>query len=85
MELKDTVEGMLSKSYEDRFVAELEQVYIRMNKLGDMLAEWDRGELEFEPKSPKVIYDLQLKVMQAYFGVLVSRAEVEGIKYNLEA
>ena len=43
MELKDTVQQMLSEDYRDRFKAEYYQVKIRYDKLVDMLNRWDKG------------------------------------------
>jgi lysozyme family protein len=43
MELKETVEMMLSDDYKERFRAEYNQLDIRCNKLRSMLKRWDSG------------------------------------------
>lgn len=45
MVLEETVEGMLSKDYEERFVAEYQQLLIRYEyeRLKKMLDDWDKG------------------------------------------
>lgn len=85
MNLKETIDLMQSVDYKDRFVAELKQCYIRMDKLDTMLKKYRAGELDFEPTCPIELLEAQLKVMEAYFQILVSRASVEGIEYHLEA
>ena len=79
MDLKDTVEMMLSENYKERFKAEFAQLKIRYVKLKAMLDKWDNGELDFEPTCPRDIYDLQIKGMEVYLDVLSDRAEREGV------
>lgn len=52
MVLEETVEGMLSKDYEERFVAEYQQLLIRYEGLKKMLDNWDKGKLSFIPTCP---------------------------------
>lgn len=47
MELKDTVDMMLSNDYMERLKAEYYQAEIRYYALGKMLSDWDDGELDF--------------------------------------
>ena len=79
MELKDTVDLMLSPDYKDRFKAEFHQLEIRYEKLMAMLDKWDKGELDFTPTCPRNMYDIQVKGMEMYMDVLYDRAELEGI------
>lgn len=79
MELKDTVELMLSEDYRDRFIAEYCQTSIRFLKLTRMVDDWDSGTLDFEPKSDRADLDDQLQAMSDYIDVLYARAEQEGI------
>lgn len=78
MELKDTVDLMLSSSPVDRLRAEYFQLAIRIEKLENMLAEWDQGKLAFKPACPRVTYEMQLMAMKEYKAVLESRAKMEG-------
>lgn len=41
-ELKDTVDGMLSTDYKERFVAEYQQTKIRYEKLKSFATAWKR-------------------------------------------
>ena len=79
MELKDTVDMMLSNSYENRFRAEYYQTKIRYDKLVAMLRKWGKDELEFEPKCNYITLERQCKRMAQYLHILEVRAGREGI------
>lgn len=79
MILSETIEGMLSKDYQERFVAEYQQLVIRYKGLKKMLDNWDRGKLSFVPTCPRSTYNLQIKAMADYIAVLEARAVMEGI------
>lgn len=49
LELKDTVELMLSSDYKDRFKAEYYQAIIRHDKLHAMIKRYEEGTLDFKP------------------------------------
>lgn len=78
--LKETVELMTSSDYRERFVAEYEQLVIRYQGLRNMLDKWDRNELDFTPTCPRSTYNMQIKAMTDYIGVLEARAVMEGIE-----
>jgi len=80
MELKDTIELMQSEDYKDRFKAEYYQIKIRLEKLEAMLEKWDKGELNFTPTCPRMIYDGQLTAMSDYCSALIARAAIEHIE-----
>ena len=80
MELKDTIELMQSEDYKERFKAEYYQVKIRLEKLEAMLDKWDKGELDFTPTCPRMIYDGQVEAMSDYFSALIARAAMEHIE-----
>lgn len=80
MELKETVEMMLSDDYKERFRAEYNQLVIRYNKLKAMLTKWDNGLLNFEPSCNRGLYNFQVRAMADYIAVLESRAQIEGIE-----
>lgn len=80
MELKDTIELMQSEDYMDRFKAEYYQIKIRLEKLEAMLEKWDKGELNFTPTCPRMIYDGQLTSMSDYCSALIARAAMEHIE-----
>lgn len=79
MELKDTVDLMLSSDYKKRFRAEVIQLAVRVQKLQDMLKRWEQGTLDFEPKCPKELLENQLKAMSEYLCVLRIRAGIEDV------
>lgn len=81
-ELKHTAALMRSNDYKERFIAEYLQLKIRVEKLENMLKEWDAGRLNFVPTCPRSIYNDQLDGMKKYLSVLISRAKIESI--NLE-
>lgn len=82
MVLEETVEGMLSKNYEERFVAEYQQLLIRYERLKKMLDDWDKEELSFVPTCPRSTYDLQIKAMNDYRTILEVRAAIENINIS---
>ena len=79
MNLKDTIQAMVSDDYKERFKAEYFQVQLRYNKLVNMLGKWDNGLLEFECDCPRSIYELQREYMEKYMAVLEARARIEGV------
>ena len=78
MELKDTVDMMLSDDYKERLKAEYLQTKIRHEKLQRMLGKWDM--LNFVPLCPKYVLSWQLRVMKGYLEILEERADIEGIE-----
>lgn len=79
MELIDTIEGMTSADYKERFKAEYWQVKIRARKLRDFVIKLKQYQLDIIPKCSHDILEKQLKYMLAYESVLEERAEIEGI------
>lgn len=80
MKLKDTINGMVSEDYKERFIAEFQQLVIRYNGLKSMLEKWDKNELPFVPSCPRSTYNLQITAMTDYIAVLEARAIMEGIE-----
>ena len=80
MELKDTVQDMLSPDYIDRFRAEYRQLKIRAEKLRKMLAKYEADTLDFEPECGYDLLDDQYELMDEYLRILETRAEIEGIE-----
>lgn len=80
-DLEQTVEGMLSDNYKERFIAEYQQVALRRDKLQAMVDKWDDPtvELGFTPTCPRSTYYLQLRSMNDYIAVLEARAVMEGV------
>ena len=80
IELKDTVEMMVSDDYKKRFVAEYTQLMIRYKKLYAVLEKYAADKLDFKPTCPIEILYEQLDHMEAYLNVLETRAKYEGIE-----
>ena len=79
-ELKDTFDLMVSDDYKKRFVAEYAQLKIRYKKLYAVLEKHAADKLDFKPTCPIEILYEQLDHMEAYLGVLETRAKYEGIE-----
>lgn len=79
MELKDTVDLMLSDDYKERFKAEYYQTKIRYTKLHNMLVRYEAGILDFEPTCDMKIFTKQLSFMGQYLYTLEVRAQMENI------
>ena len=79
--LNETVDGMCSTDYKERFVAEYNQLVIRYRGLKNMLDKWDRNELDFTPTCPRSTYNLQIKAMTDYIDELEARAAMENIDF----
>ena len=79
MELKDTIEMMVSVDYKERFKAEYLQLKIRINGLRNMLKKYKAGTLTFKPSCSYDLLNGQLKSMEMYATYLEERAEIEGI------
>lgn len=79
MILAETVNGMVSEDYKERFIAEYQQLVIRYNGLKNMLDKWDKNELPFTPTCPRSTYNMQIKAMTEYIAVLEARAVMEKI------
>ena len=80
MQLKDTVELMLSDDYKDRFKAEYYQTKIRYDKLHKMIVKYEAGTLEFTPNTPIDILKKQAAAMGSYLYNLEVRAQIEGVQ-----
>lgn len=80
MELKDTVEMMLSSDYKERFKAEYWQLKIRYDKLQKMVDNWDN--LDFTPTCPYSTYAHQLIAMEDYLMRLRYRAVLEEVELD---
>ena len=83
MELRDTVDMMLSDNYKERFCAEYYQTKLRYKKLKSFndkieIAHLGKGK---EPKHdcPYSLLRIQQKIMEEYLHILEIRAEIEDI------
>ena len=85
LELKDTVELMLSEDCKDRFEAECMQLEIRIEKLGAMLNKLRAGTLNFKPSSPIELFEWQLLSMKMYLGLLKDKKAFESAENTKES
>lgn len=79
MDLKDTIDDMLSTDYKRRFKAEYHQIAIRVFKLQHMLNKYRDNKLDFEPTCPYECLYEQLIYMKNYMECLEARAVMEDI------
>lgn len=83
MELKDTIEGMTSADYKERFKAEYYQTKIRYEKLKNFCNRIEVAELmDTEPPKhdcPLALLREQQRFMGMYLSELEKRAIIEGI------
>lgn len=80
MELKDTVNMMLSDDYKQRFIAEYVQISIRRSKLAQVIEDARNGCCKFNLSSDVPIYFAQIAAMDTYMHILQKRAADENIK-----
>lgn len=85
MELKDTVDLMLSGNYMERFQAEFHQLNIRIAGLEKMLEKYRKGTLEFTLNCPYDLLHNQLVFMKLYRDRLEERAKIENIDLSVDA
>ena len=79
MELRDTIPGMLSLDYKERFTAEYNQLCFRAQKLEIFIDNYRNGRLNFKPTCDLELLSRQLDIMKAYIAVLEERAKIEGV------
>jgi hypothetical protein len=80
MELRDTIDNMVSFDYKKRFKAEYDQLETRVNKLASTIELAKKDELPFELACPVSMLEEQLEAMEDYLEILTERAEIEDIK-----
>lgn len=79
MELKDTVELMISTDWKDRFIAEYLQAKIRYEKLHKLIVKRDVGKHGFNTPIPFKSWKAQARYMGMYLYELEKQAEIHGI------
>lgn len=83
MNLKDTVDGMLSDSWEERLKAEWAQLCIRMEQLDVFRDKFRADDIDFAPKwSERLLCD-QLRAMRMYRDCLLGYAKLEGVELDM--
>lgn len=79
MDLKNTVNGMCSEDWKERFVAEYQQLCERIYRLHKMIVLWENHRLNYTPQSPIYVLQEQLQHMERYRDKLEYRAICEDI------
>ena len=82
MELKDTIDGMISDDYKGRFKAEYQQVKIRKAKLNKVIDGYYKNTLSFKLDTPIELLHKQYDLMSDYLFILGVRAKIEGINLD---
>lgn len=81
-ELNQTVKGMISDDYKERFKAEYKQLIIRLDRLNKIINETKEDNLGFRAFSRLDVLKAQSKYMEDYAKVLRYRARAEGINLD---
>lgn len=68
------------KDWKERFKKEYYELKERFQKLDMMIGQYEKGQLEFEPKCSIDLLKRQRSVMWDYLSVLEQRAKIEEIK-----
>lgn len=66
--------------WKERFKKEYYELRERFKKLDLMIGQYEKGQLEFEPKCPIDLLKRQRSVMWEYLSILEQRAKIEEIK-----
>lgn len=66
--------------WKERFKKEYYELRERFQKLDMMIDQYEKGQLEFEPKCPIDLLKGQCSTMWNYLKILEQRAEIEEIK-----
>lgn len=82
MELIDTIDGMTSTDYKERFKAEYQQLKIRCEKLQSLIYKYTHNKLDFELNTPMEMIIDQWAYMTKYLRILETRAIIEGINLD---
>lgn len=80
MELKDTINLMVSEKWEDRFVAEYLQTKIRYEKLHKLIVKREADKQEFDTPIPLKSWWRQAELMGMYLHELEYQAALHGIE-----
>lgn len=83
MKLKDTVDLMCSEDYQERMLAEYQQLYLRMVGLRKMLNNYAQNKLNFKPNCSLELLQSQYNAMADYIEILFTRLLIEGIPLDL--
>lgn len=80
MDLADTIKLMVDADHKQRLKAEVYQLEIRMNKLGNILDNFYQGTLDFVPSCPILLLEKQYDAMQEYMRYLLIRCDIEEVR-----
>lgn len=81
IELKDTVDHMISDDWKKRFIAEYAQLITRIDSIVDLM--WEDEE-KIKEIGPLDLIDMQVEHMNNYKRILDIRAEIYGIDMDKE-
>ena len=68
------------EDWKERFKKECYELRERFQKLDMMIGQYEKGQLEFEPRCPIDLLKRQRSVMWEYLSTLEQRAKIEEIK-----
>ena len=81
-ELHQTIKGMISDDYIERFKAEYKQLIIRLDRLKDIIDKAKTNNIEFNLSCSLELLEAQATYMDGYAKILRNRAANEGINLD---
>ncbi len=81
-ELHQTVKGMISDDYIERFKAEYKQLIIRLDRLRTIIYKAKTRKISFQLESSLQLLEAQASYMDGYASVMRDRAATEGINLD---
>ena len=84
MELKETIDLMLSEDYTERLTAEYLQTRIRFEKLNNLIFNAENDSLDFELTCDISLLKTQSQAMAKYLYYLEGRFDLEKIPFPKE-
>ena len=73
---------LTSNDHVERFQGEYYFIERKLDRLDRLLYKWKNHELDFEPKTPRTILEMQAEQMRRYLETLDVRAKLEGITFS---
>lgn len=81
-ELHNTIYGMISDDYIERFKAEYKQLIIRLDRLRTIIYKAKTRKISFQLESSLQLLEAQASYMDGYASVMRDRAATEGINLD---
>lgn len=83
MQLKDTINLMCSEDYQERMLAEYQQLYLRMVELRNCINDYAQNKLDQPPKHSLEMLQMKYNAMADYIEILFTMLLKEGIPLDV--